>query len=142
MTKDKIVKTSEKDWLEKALKLFTEKEPFQFIDDAGLKLTEKDMISAVTLIRALKSKGGATWQKIAGALSGIGITGVGVYMIAAAIADPEPTTKLGLLIGGGIILALTGSLGTLAALGFKFKVSVKSSKGDIEIFLITPENDA
>ena len=70
-----------------------------------------------------------TWQQIVGVLSGIGITGVGIWMVAAAIADPEPTTKLGLLIGGGIILALTGSLGTLAALGIKFSVSAKSPLG-------------
>ena len=132
-----IVKTSEKDWLEKALKLYTEKKLFRFIDDAELKLTEKDLKSAVSLIRAAKSKGGVTWQQITGVLAGIGITGAGVWIIAAAIADPEPTTKLGLLITGGIILALTGSLGTFASLGVRFSVSAKLPQG--HEFEIKPE---
>jgi hypothetical protein len=132
-----IVKTSEMNWLANALKLYSEKKPFQFVDDAGLKLKEKDLISAVSLIRAAKSKGGVTWQQIVSVLAGIGITGVGVWMVAAAIADPEPTTKLGLLIAGGIILALTGSVGTLAALGTKFSVLAKLPQG--HTFEIKPE---
>lgn len=134
---NEIVKTSERDWLEKALKLYTEKKLFKFIDDAGLKLTEEDLKSAVSLIRAAKSKGGVSWKQIVSVLAGIGITGVGVWIIAAAIADPEPTTKLGLLIAGGIVLALTGSLGTLTALGVKFSVSAKSPQG--HEFEIKPE---
>jgi len=66
---------------------------------------------------------------LVGALACIGILGVAAWVIAAAIADPEPTTKLGLLIGGGLILALTGSLGTLTALGVPFSVSAKSPAG-------------
>ena len=134
---NEIVRTSEKDWLEKALKLYTEKKLFKFIDDAGLKLTEEDLRTAVDLICAAKSRGGVSWQQIVGVLAGIGITGVGVWIIAAAIADPEPTTKLGMLITGGIILALTGSLGTLAALGVRFSVSAKSPQG--HEFEIKPE---
>ncbi|MGA1869950.1 MAG: hypothetical protein ACMUJM_15560 [bacterium] len=95
-------------------------EPFTFEDDAKLGLTEADLKSAVALIRAAKANGGINWQQIVSVLAGIGITGVGVWMVAAAIADPEPTTKLGLLIAGGIVLALTGSLGTFAALGLRF----------------------
>ncbi len=134
---EKVVRTSEKDWLEKALKLYLEKKPFKFIDDANLKFTEDDLMSAVKLIRAAKLKGVVSWQRIVGVLAGIGITGVGVWMIAAAIADPEPTSKLGLLIGGGIILALTGSWGILTAIGMKFSVAAKSPKG--HVFVIKPE---
>ncbi len=126
---NKIIKTSDLNWLEKALKLYTKKESFRFLDDAGLELTEEDMISAVSLIRAAKSKGGVPWQKIVGVLTGVGITGVGLWIVAAAIADPEPTTKLGLLISGGIIILLTGSIGTFAALGIKFSVTSKSPQG-------------
>jgi flagellar motor component MotA len=132
-----IVRTSEKNWLEKALKLYTEKKLFRFIDDAELKLTEKDLKSAISLIRAAKSKSGVTWQQIAGVLAGAGITSAGVWIIAAAIADPEPTTKLGLLIAGGTILALTGSLGTFASLGVRFSVSAKLPQG--HEFEIKPE---
>jgi flagellar motor component MotA len=132
-----IVKTNEKDWLEKAIKFYTAKKLFTFVDDAGLKITEADLKSAVTLIRAAKARGAASWQQIASVLAGVGITGIGVWMIAAAIVDPEPTSKLGLLIAGGIVLALTGALGTLAGLGVRFVVSAKSPQG--HTFEIKPE---
>ena len=67
------------------------------------------------------------------ALAGGGVTGVGVWIILAAIADPEPTSKLGLLIAGGLLLGLTGSLGTLAACGVKFSVSAKTRGGSFTI---------
>lgn len=134
-----IVRTSDKDWLAKALKLYTNKKTFTFEDDAGLKLTQKDLKSVVSLVRAVKSKSSLSRQIIP-ALAGIGITGAGVWLVLAAIADPEPTTKLGLLITGGLVLALTGSLGTLAALGVRFSVSAKSARGDI--LEIKPEKDS
>jgi hypothetical protein len=132
-----IVRTSEKDWLERAIKFYSEKQSFTFEDNAGLRLTESDLKSAVALIRAAKAKGGVAWQQIVGVLAGLGITGAGVWIIAAAIADPEPTTKLGLLIVGGILLSLTGSLGTLSALGIRFSVSAKAPGG--HSFKIKPE---
>ena len=49
-----VTEAGEKDWFEKSLKLFTENKGFQFIDDAGLKLTEEDLKSAFSLIRAAK----------------------------------------------------------------------------------------
>jgi hypothetical protein len=132
-----IVQTSSKDWLEQAIRLYTQKKPFTLEDDAKLGLTEADLRSAVALIRAARTKGRITWQQIAAVLAGFGITGIGVWMVAAAITDPEPTTKLGLLIAGGIVLALTGSLGTLAALGVRFTVS--GSTPDGHSFEVKPE---
>ncbi len=134
---DKIVRTSETDWLEKAIKLYTEKQAFLLHDDAELKLTRADLKSAVSLIRAAKSKGGVTRKQILGLLTGIGITGIGVWIIAAAIADPEPTTKLGLLITGGLVLTFTGSFGALTSLGVRFSVSARSPLG--HSFEIKPE---
>jgi hypothetical protein len=127
------IKTSEIDWLEKAVKCFTEKSAFTFVDDAKMGLTETDLKSAVNLIRGAKSKGNKTWKSIVGVLTGIGITGAGVYIIMLAIIDPEPTTKLGLLVGGGLLIALTGSLGVLSSLGVNFNVSAKSAIGHFEI---------
>ena len=134
---ENIVRTTDVDWLERAIKLYTDKLTFTFIDDAKLGISEADLKSAVALIRAAKSKGMVAWQQIVGVLAGIGITGVGVWIIMAAIADPEPTTKLGLLVAGGIVLALTGSLGTLASLGVRFSVSAKSPGGGE--FKVKPE---
>jgi len=128
-----IIKTSESDWLEKSIKCFTEKTAFSFVDDAKMGLTETDLKSAVNLIRVAKSKGNKTWKSIVGVLTGLGITGAGVYIIMLAIIDPEPTTKLGLLVSGGLIITLTGSLGVLSSLGMNFNVSAKTKLGQFEI---------
>jgi hypothetical protein len=65
-----IVKTSAKDWLGKAVKLYTARKKFTLNDDAGVGINEVDLKSAVTLIRAAKHKGAATWQQIAAVFAG------------------------------------------------------------------------
>jgi len=105
--------------------------------NAELKYTKEDLSSGISLMRAARSKGGVSWQQIVGALASVGIAASGLWIVAAAIADPEPTTKLGLLVGGGLTLILTGSLGILANLGTNFSVSVRSPQG--HEFEIKPE---
>jgi hypothetical protein len=126
-----VINTSDPDWLEKSLECYTAKQPFVFLDGGNLGIKEKDLRTAVSLIRAAK-KSGMSIKSIVAALVGIGITAAGVWIIMAAIADPDPTHKLGLLIAAGFILALTGSLGTLAALGVKFEVSARGP-GDYRV---------
>jgi hypothetical protein len=125
-----IIKSSETNWLEKALKQYTEKVPFQFIDDAELGLNEKDLRSAVNLIKAAKGKGRISWKQIVSLLTGLGISGAGLWIVAAAIADPEPTTKLGLLITGGLVLTVMGGYGSLSSLGIKFSVIARTPFGN------------
>ncbi len=132
-----VIKTSKENWLDDALKLYVEKKTFSLIDDAKLGLENKDMKSAISLLAAAKKKGNFSVKQLISVLAGLGITGLGVYLVILAIADPEPTTKLGFLIGGGILLALTGALGTLASLGVKFSVSAKDKSGNE--FTIKPE---
>ena len=133
-----LIKSSQKDWLERALAQYSDRKAFSFEDDAEVGLTEADLLSAAALIKAANNKAGIPWKTIAGALSGIGLSAAGVWIVAAAIADPEPTSKLALLTVGGFVLALTGGLGTLAALGVKF--TVKGRAGGQE-FEIRPETD-
>ena len=126
---DTTVRTTEEDWLLKALNHYKEKVPFVFIDDAGIGIAQRDLESAVNLIRAAKGKAGLPWKTIASVLVGIGLSGAGVAMVAAAIFDPEPTSKLGLLVAGGVLLAFTGGLGTLSALGVKFSITGRGAGG-------------
>jgi len=127
------IKTSEKNWLQDAIKNYSEKKEFEFIDDAKIGIDEEDLKTAVNLIKAAKRKAKIPWKKIAQALASIGVSASGIALILIAIADPDPTSKLGLLIGGGIILAITGSLGLLASLGLKFSVSGGSAAGGFKI---------
>ncbi len=131
-----IIKTSEPEWFETTLKQYSSKNEFIFIDDAQLGLTKTDLKSAVSLIKASKSKGKKTVKTITSVLVGLGLSSSGIWIVILAIADPEPTTKLGLLITGGFILAITGGYGTLRALGVNFTVTAR--KGDYS-FEIKPE---
>lgn len=129
------IHTTDANWVKLAMKAYTKKQEFNLVDDAELGLSEKDVASAVNLMKFLKKENHLSVREIAQILVGLGITASGVWMVMAAIADPEPTTKLGLLVGGGLVLALTGSLGTLRALGIQFTVSGKAFGNE---FHITP----
>lgn len=133
----KTIKTSNKEWLELALKEYSSKNEFTLIDDKVLGLKEKDLNSAVSLIKAAKTKGKKSVKQITKVLLGLGLSSTGIYAIIIAIADPEPTSKLSLLLVGGIILAISGGYGTLRALRIKF--SVRKLKKDNRFFLVKPE---
>lgn len=133
----KIIKTSNKEWLESALKEYSSKNEFTLIDDKILGLQEKDLNSAVSLIKAAKTKGKKSIKQITKVLLGLGLSSTGIYVIIIAIADPEPTSKLSLLLVGGVILAISGGYGTLRALRIKFRV--KKLKKDNHFFLVKPE---
>lgn len=52
----------------------------------------------------------------AGVLVSLGLTGIGLWMVVAAVLDPEPTSKLGLLIGGGTACLLGGGFSAVRIL--------------------------
>ena len=135
-TVDLAVRTSDNLWLEKALKLYSKKALFTLIDDASLGLTEDDLKTALKLIKAAKSRAHMSIKEIVGTITSFGIAASGIYLIILAVVAPEPTTKLGILTVGGVVLALTGSLGALAFLGVRFSVSAKTKQGE---FTIKPE---
>jgi len=129
----RIIRTAEADWLEGAVKSYSEKIRFTFIDDANLGITQKDLKSAINLMAGAMAKSDKTWKSLVGVLAGIGINFLGIYIIRLAIMDPEPTSKLGLLLGGGLVLVLTGSLGIFYSLGVTFNVSASSAFGKFEV---------
>jgi hypothetical protein len=128
-----IIRTSDKKWLEKALDCYKTKVVFEFLDDVPIGIGHDDLVSAVALIAAAKNKKAISWQQIVGILTGLGMSGVAVWMIAVAIADPEPTSKLGILLLGGVVLAITGGLSILQCLGIKWRVSANSGKASLTV---------
>ena len=133
----KTISTSNVNWLEEALEEYSSKNEFTLIDDKNFKIRDRDLKSAVRLIKASKAKGGKSITQISKALISLGLSSAGIYVIILAIADPEPTTKLSLLMIGGIVLAISGGYGTLRALKIRF--SVKKKKDDDRVFLVKPE---
>ena len=119
-----IIKTINENWLEDALKCYKDMGKFKIIDNAKIGLNMKDVESGISIIKAAKTKGNYTWKQITGILIGLGLSAAGIYVIGLAIADPEPTSKLTLLIAGGMIITLTGGAMILLSLGYKFDVTV------------------
>jgi hypothetical protein len=128
-----LIRTSNEKWLEIAIECYTKKTAFDFEDDAKLGITSEDLSSAVSLIRAAKKSGAVTWQQVGTILTGLGMSGVGIWMIAVAVADPEPTSKLAILLAGGVLMALTGSLSILWALGHKWRVAAQHGDSKIAV---------
>ncbi len=112
-----IIRTSDADWLNAALRHYSNKTRFDLIDDAGLGISESDLQSAVELIKALNNRKQLSRNKLLQILTGLGLSGIGIGAIIVAIFDPEPTSKLSILLAGGILLILTGGLSVLKALG-------------------------
>ena len=101
----KEIRTSEGDWLKKLAEAYKNNINVIFIDDAGLKVDPRTQtLLAMGMAAALLPN---QW---AGVLVSLGVAGAGVYMIVSAILDPEPTSKLGLLIVGGSVVLLGGGL--------------------------------
>jgi len=46
----------------------------------------------------------------------VGVSAAGMVMIVLAFLDPEPTSQLGLLVGGGAVCVLSGGLTAVAIL--------------------------
>lgn len=133
-----VIRTSDPGWLDRALKSYRERRPFHFTDDANLGISESDLVSAVALIRRARHAGKMSWKEISQVLTGMGLSGVGIWLIAASIASPEPTSKLWILLAGGVVLITTGGLSILKALGQKWQVHARYGKQEI---IVKPGDD-
>jgi len=108
------------------MECFIYNEEFTVIDDKGVGLNVGYFQSAITFLKFLHDKGELTTKEIISILSGIGISGVVLTLVMLAISDPEPTSKLGLLVGVGITLLLTGSFTIVYSLfNTSFEIVIK-----------------
>jgi hypothetical protein len=57
----------------------------------------------------------------------VGISAAGITMVVLAFLDPEPTSKLGLLVGGGAVCVLTGGLTAVGILTRRRPPSIEVS---------------
>lgn len=106
-----VIRTSEQDWLERLAKAYKQKRPTTLVDDAGIGIDPlKDSL------HSMGKKAGLGMRGFAGVLVALGMGYFGVAIIATAFADPEPTSKLGLAIGAGAVMALGGGWGAIRIL--------------------------
>jgi hypothetical protein len=97
------IRTSEKDWLPRLTHAWRERAQVNLIDDAqlGIDPSTQSLLQMGLHARLTRRE----WTAVAIAS---GMTVLGASMVILAIIDPDPTSKLGLLVGSGALLALTG----------------------------------
>jgi hypothetical protein len=106
-----VVRTSEQGWFNQVARAYKSRTSILLIDDAkvGIDPANESLISMG--IKARLSA--ADWTAVG---VSIGISAAGMAMVILAFVDPEPTSKLGLLVGGGAICVVTGGLSAVRIL--------------------------
>lgn len=122
------IRTSEKDWLARLTTAYRARAAVELIDDAqvGIDPAQQSLLQMGLAGRLTRRE----WTGVA--VSG-GMTVFGGYLIIAAILDPDPTSKLGLLVGSGALLALTGGFQTIRLLTGKKPPSITITRQGVHI---------
>ena len=108
ITVPQTIRTSEKDWLARLTEAYRRHTEVDLIDDAqaGIDPARQSLLQMGLSGRLSRRE----WTAVS---ISAGMTVFGAGLIVAAILDPDPTSKLGLLVGSGALLALTGGFQTI-----------------------------
>ncbi|HEX4006998.1 MAG TPA: hypothetical protein VHX60_12555 [Acidobacteriaceae bacterium] len=105
------IRTSEKDWLPRLTQAYRQHDEVELIDDAGIGIDP-----ATQSLLQMGVTGKLSRREWTAVSVSAGLTVFGAALVIAAILDPDPTSKLGLLVGSGALLALTGGFQTIRLL--------------------------
>ena len=105
------IRTSDDGWLGQLAQAYKAEQEVLVVDDAGIGLDPENQ-SLLGMGRAA----GLSRREWAGVGVSLGLSGVGLWMVVAAVLAPEPTSKLGLLIGGGSVLMFSGGFSAIRLL--------------------------
>lgn len=119
--KEIVIRTSQEGWFKELTKAYKEKHDVQLIDDANVGIDP----ASQTLLEMGK-QGKIDQREWVAVLTALGVSAAGITIIILAIMDPEPTSKLGLLVAGGIVVLLGGGLSAI-------RILTKLRPPDIEI---------
>lgn len=122
------IRTSEQGWLAQLAKAYRNQDQVVLIDDANVGI---DPGSQTLLDMGLKT--GLSRKEWVAVLIAGGMTVFGAAVIILAIFDPDPTSKLGLLIASGAILTLGGGFSAIRILTKHKPPKVRVSRSGIEI---------
>ncbi|MGA3162201.1 MAG: hypothetical protein ABSC77_13390 [Terracidiphilus sp.] len=125
---EKIVRTSDPNWLRTLALLYRARLSGMLIDDAHLGINPEDQ----TLLQMARISG-LSRREIAGVSVALGMSGVGLTMVILAFLDPEPTSKLGLLVGGGAVCVLGGGFSAIRILTSHKPPNIRATPHGIEI---------
>ena len=122
------IRTSQPGWFERLAKAYRDRRPVVLVDDAGVGIDPQRQSLVAMGIRAGLSA--SDWAAVGVA---VGMSAAGVMMVVFAFLDPEPTSKLGLLVGGGAVCVLTGGMTAVAILTRRRPPSIEMSAGGFKI---------
>jgi hypothetical protein len=108
---DSTIRTSDTGWLTRLAAAYRGRIPVRLVDDAlvGIDPQNQSLVSMGISARLRP----AEWVAVGVSL---GLSAAGIGFIVLAFLDPEPTSKLGLLVGGGALCAFTGGLSAVGIL--------------------------
>jgi len=125
---DLTIRTSEPGWLAQLAKAYRNRDQVVIIDDANAGI---DPSSQSLLDMGLKT--GLSRKEWTAVLIAGGMTLFGAAVIILAILDPDPTSKLGLLVASGAVLTLGGGFSAIRILTKHKPPKVRVSRNGIEI---------
>jgi hypothetical protein len=123
-----IVRTSQPGWLGILARIYRRRQPALLVDDAGFGIDPANQ----TLLDMAK-QAGLSKPELAAVCVAVGMSAAGIGMIVLAVVDPEPTSKLGLLVGGGAVCVLSGGFTAIRILTKHKPPNVRVSTEGIEI---------
>jgi hypothetical protein len=125
---DTTVRTSQPGWFPLLAQAYRDRKPVLLVDDADVGIDPKSQSLVSMGIKAGLSP--SDWVAVGVA---IGVSAAGVMMVVLAFLDPEPTSKLGLLVGGGAVCVLTGGLTAVGILTRRRPPNIEMSAGGFKI---------
>jgi hypothetical protein len=105
------IRTSEPGWLAHLARAYRERRPAVVIDDAAVGIDPRSQTILDMARRARLSP-----RELGAVAVAVGVSGAGAMMVVLAFLDPEPTSKLGLLVGGGVACVLGGGFAAIRVL--------------------------
>lgn len=125
---DLTIRTSEQGWLAQLAKAYRNRDQVIIIDDGNVGI---DPSSQTLLDMGLRA--GLSRKEWSAVLIAGGMTIFGAAIIILAILDPDPTSKLGLLIASGAVLTVGGGFSAIRILTKHKPPKVRVSRHGIEI---------
>lgn len=127
-----IIKTSDRGWLERLAQAYRERVPVRVVDDVGVGI---DPAQQTVFDMARHAR--LTVREWTAVGVSVGLSGAGVLMVVLAFLDPEPTSKLGLLVGGGALCIFTGGVAAIRVLVRQRPPRVRLAAGKVAQFEIS-----
>lgn len=121
------VRTSEPDWMVTLAKAYREQIAGVLIDDAGIGV---DPVKQTLFEMARQAR--LSPRELAAVCVSLGMSAVGIGMVLLAFFDPEPTSKLGLLVTGGAVCILGGGFMAIKILTHHRPPNIKVGAGRFE----------